>query len=369
MQFNVGVIGATGYIGVPYRKEMRGAPEANIVALCARRPELLQAAAQQDEAALATDHWREVIDHQDVNLIVVATPDAMHYDQVLACAAAGKHVFCEKPVGMNAAEAHAMWDAIRQAGVAHYVPFWTRYVPVFQRAREIYQSGDLGEVKAVTYRWHNPRPLDMPFTWRDDAQLSSAGSIADVGSHAYDTIRWILGQDAVRVLTYAAVVTPAKADLGEINLEEALQWQQGSSASGVANFQGAKRQATAFDYADIAFCMNNGAVGSLVVSHAPFLRRGFAPDMEIHGTEASLSIDRPTGRLMIARPDGEPALLETVADPGFGNRFARFVFPALLAQIAGEADDLHPDLEDGYNVQRFTDAAAQSAREGAWVDV
>jgi predicted dehydrogenase len=71
----------------------------------------------------------------------------------------------------------------------------------------------------------------MPFTWRDDADLSAAGSIADVGSHAYDTMRWILGQEAVRVLAHAAVISPAKPDLGAVNLDEALRWGEGRTAA------------------------------------------------------------------------------------------------------------------------------------------
>ena len=57
-------------------------------------------------------------------------------------------------------------------------------------AREVLDSGVLGEIRGVVYRWHNPRPMDMPLTWRDDDSLSAAGSIADGGSHAYDTLRW-----------------------------------------------------------------------------------------------------------------------------------------------------------------------------------
>ncbi|HIM68122.1 MAG TPA: Gfo/Idh/MocA family oxidoreductase, partial [Verrucomicrobia bacterium] len=126
-QFNVGVIGATGYIGAPYRAEIREADGARIVALCARRRDLLETAGEEDGADLITVDWREVAQHPDVNFVVVATPDALHHEAVMACADAGKHLLCEKPVGVNAAEAYEMWAAYRDAGLAHYVPFWTRY--------------------------------------------------------------------------------------------------------------------------------------------------------------------------------------------------------------------------------------------------
>jgi predicted dehydrogenase len=360
MKFGIGILGATGYIATPYRAEIRQAPDdARIVALCARRRDLLEAAAREDGAALATHDWRQVVEHPDVNLVVVATPDALHHEAVLACAAAGKHIVCEKPIGMNATQASAMWSAFRGRGLGHFVPFWTRYVPIFVRARQLIRAGLIGDVQALVYRWHNPRPAGMPFTWRDDASLSSAGSVADVGSHAYDTLRWLLGQEATAVLSHATVLTPAKADLGAVNLDEALRW--GEQPGRADN----SRKGTAYDYAHIAFTLKNGGAGSLLLSHAPFLRKGLAPELELHGTLASLALDRLANTLTLARPGKPPELLETIPDPGHGNRFAKFVFPALRERAAGKPSD-HPGLDDGWRVQLFTDAAAESARRGGW---
>jgi len=88
MTIGVGVIGATGYIGTPYRQEIReSSGDIKIVALCARRRDLLEAAGEEDNAQLITDNWREVVDHPDVNFVLVATPDALHHEAVMACAA------------------------------------------------------------------------------------------------------------------------------------------------------------------------------------------------------------------------------------------------------------------------------------------
>ena len=99
-----------------------------------------------------------------------------------------------------------------------------------------------------------------------------------------------------------------------------------------------------------------------------FLRKSLAPDLELHGTEASLGIDRLSGRLTLARTGKDNEVLMTVPDPGDTNRFATHVFPALRRQLAGEPIDF-PGLDDGYHVQQFTDAAAESARRGTWVPV
>jgi predicted dehydrogenase len=365
MKFQVGVLGATGFIGTPYRKEIReAADDAAIVALHGRRRELLEAAAQEDQAKLASAEWRQVVEHPDVNLVVVCTPDVLHHEAVMRCAELGKHVVCEKPLAVTAEQAGEMWRAVQQAKLGHFVPFWTRYVPVCVRARDLVRQGLVGEVRAVVYRWHNPRPANMPFTWRDNADLSSAGSVADLGSHAYDALRWMLGLEATRVLAHADVITPEKPDVGEVNLSEALAWGKKHPGDQAAW----RRKGTAYDYGSIAFELENGGVGTLIVSHATYLRKGLAPEIELHGTEASLAVDRQKSTLTLTLPGEDPQVVETVPDSGRVNRFAQYVFPALRDRIAGRPTE-HPGLDDGYRAQLFTDAAAKSARSGTWVEV
>lgn len=365
MKFRIAVLGATGFIGVPYRQEIRDCPkDARIVALCGRRRDKLEAAASEDGAEFFSDDWRSVIERPDVNLVLVCTPDALHHEAMMACAARGLHVVCEKPIGANVREARQMYDAYRNSGLGHFVPFWTRYADVYRRAREVLMSGDLGEVRAFVYRWHNPRPEAMPFTWRDDATQSAGGSIADVGSHAYDALRWLLGEDARRVLTHANVITPSKPDLGDIDLAEAMEWGNSRESSEAPQ----SRQGTAYDYASIAIEMDSGAVGTLILSHAPYIRKGLAPELELHGTKASLSIDRTSGDLRLFGADTEPRTLATLPDQGQGNRFKNHVFPALRECIEGGPSE-HPGLDDGYRSQLFTDSAARSARRGEWVSL
>ena len=199
--------------------------------------------------------------------------------------------------------------------------------------------------------------------------LSSAGSIADVGSHVYDTLRWITGQEATRALAMAKVLAPPKPDLGAMNLAEAIDWattrtvEQHSGEHAPVN-----RKGTAYDYASIAFELESGILGTMILSHAPGMRKGIAPEIELHGTEASLAVHRMSSTMTIADHDRDPQVFEKVVDPGPGNRFLQHVFPAIRARMAGEPTE-HPGIDDGYHVQRFTDAAAASAREGRWINL
>ena len=367
MQFGVGVIGATGFIGTPYREQIRAAPDdARIVALCARRRDLLEAAAREDGAEFVTTDWMEIVEHPQVNLVVVAVPDALHHEMVMACARAGKHVVCEKPVATTARQAREMWSAYQTGGLGHFVPFWTRGLPVFAKARELIAAGELGEIRAFVYRWHNPRPAAMPSTWRDDAQLSTAGSVADGGSHAYDTLRWLTGLEARRVLAHADVITPPKPDLGAINLDEALTWAETRASGGSSDPP--TRKGTAFDYGAVATELDNGSVGVFAVSHAPYLRTGLAPDLELHGDQASLSVDRLAGTLRLARPQEDPVVAASLETVGAANQFAAHAFPAIRAHAAGRPTD-EPGLHDGWRVQLFTDAVVASAKRGGWVSI
>lgn len=360
----VGVLGATGYIGKPYRAEIRDVADAHIVALCGRRRDLLEAAGAEDGAELITENWWEVVEHPGVDFVVVGTPDALHHEAVLATARAGKHVFCEKPVGMNAAEAEEMWRVYEQAEtLAHYVPFWTRYAAIFRKMKEIVDSGQLGEIRGVVYRWHNPRPANMPLTWRDDPKLSAAGSIADVGSHAYDTVCWLLGLEASRVLAHSATMSPSKADLGAINLDEALE------IGAEKRREAPQRRGGTPDYAGISWEFSSGAVGVLVLSHASYFRKGICPELELHGTDASVSVNRVTGDIVLGQPEREPEVVALMPDEGFGNRFEKYVFPVVRSTIAGGSQVDHPNLETGWRVQCFTDAVVQSAESGGWVTV
>ncbi len=363
--FKVGVLGATGFIGTPYREEIRGCTNARIVALCARRRDLLDKAGDEDGADLVTQNWREVVEHPDVNFVVIGTPDALHREAALACAENGKHILCEKPVGMNVAEAQEIWDAYRGSGLGHYIPFWTRMVDVFAKAREVVASGTLGEIRATIFRWHNPRPASMPLTWRDDPALSAAGTIADVGSHAYDVVRWITGETAEKVFAHGETLTPLKVDLGAINLGEAIDW---GNEHAVGDAEG--RRGGTVDYATLNCRYASGATGVYVLSHATYLRKHLAPELELHGTEASLSIDRWSGDVVLVDPEQKKEVIANLPDAGFGNRFEKYVFPVLAPLLQGEeAAGDYPDLEDGLVAQKFTDAAAASVGEGVWVAV
>ena len=104
------------------------------------------------------------------------------------------------------------------------------------------------------------------------------------------------------------------------------------------------------------------------MSHAGVFRKGFAPELELHGTMGSLSVDRISGEVRFADSPEPARVLETIHDDGNCNRFQNHVFPALRTRAEGRTS-IHPGLDDGWRVQVFTEAASLSAKLGSWVEL
>ena len=147
MKLGIAVLGATGYIGTPYRDEIREAgQDTRIVTLCARRRDRLEAAKHKDNADLITDDWQAAIEHPEVNCVVIATPDALHFEPVMACAALDKHVFCEKPPAFTAKDVEEIRCVEKESGKVLMYGFNHRYHESVVEAFRIIQSKEMGKV-------------------------------------------------------------------------------------------------------------------------------------------------------------------------------------------------------------------------------
>ena len=135
----------------------------------------------------------------DFDAVVITTPTFLHRDLAVAAARAGKHVFCEKPMALSAAECEEMIAAADEAGVTLQIGFMRRFQPEFAEARRRVEAGDLGEVMVVKSLTRGP---GLPPPWAWDLALSN-GLLAEVTSHDFDCVRWLAGSNIERV--YAEV--------------------------------------------------------------------------------------------------------------------------------------------------------------------
>jgi len=142
--------------------------------------------------AAAAGSMKELLARDDVDAVYVATPADLHCRQVLAAAKAGKHVLCEKPLGLSRREDRRMIDACREARLRLGVGFMMRFVAQHQAALEMIRQGRLGRMvfaRAQLSAWYPP----IPGAWRQDPSRGGGGSLIDMGSHCIDLLEMFLG--------------------------------------------------------------------------------------------------------------------------------------------------------------------------------
>jgi|SRR5579859_616137 len=145
---------------------------------------------------------------QDLDAVYIATPQNAHARQAIQAARAGKHILCEKPIAVSLAEVDQMEAAIQKAGVKFMLGFCMRYNVYNKKARELVQSGALGQMvmgRAQLTCWYPP----IPEAWRQDLSVSHGGSLIDMGTHCLDLLEWIQGTRIAEVVGFQDLRTHA----------------------------------------------------------------------------------------------------------------------------------------------------------------
>jgi len=128
----------------------------------------------------------------DADVVYIATPACLHYQQVLACAKAGKNVLCEKPLGMTNEEAEKMVAVCEQTGVKLGAAFMMRFSAQHRAARKLIQDGKLGKpiyARAQLSCWYPP----VEGAWRQNPEMGGGGSLIDMGGHCIDLLEMFFG--------------------------------------------------------------------------------------------------------------------------------------------------------------------------------
>ncbi len=145
--------------------------------------------------AQCTTDWRAVIHHPDVQVVNIASPNYLHLEMVREAAAAGKHVFCEKPVGRTPEETVEVEYLARKAGVMSFVGFNYRWAPMVQYARRLIEEGKLGNLTHYRGRFfsmYGSNPMGL-LTWRFKSELAGTGVLGDLMSHVIDMAHMLMG--------------------------------------------------------------------------------------------------------------------------------------------------------------------------------
>jgi predicted dehydrogenase len=331
-------------------------PETRVVALCDSDPGVLERARQATGMAMTTTRYEELIARDDVDAVVIATPNVMHAPIALAAFRAGKHVLCEKPIAMNAAEAWSMVTAAEQAKVRHMTAFTYRFVPAMRYLAAQVGAGALGQL----YHFRSCRLQDWgarPLGWRQRAAMAGSGELGDMLSHRIDFALSLTGE-----MTHLAAATRRFVD------------QRGGQESDLD------------DWVSLLAEFRNGATGVLESSK---LATGRSESwrsqdyVELNGSHGSfVFFTERWNELMLGRPGGSG--LETIPIPGSywklpnaprdvhqGDPLVTFRYDQafeFVDAIRSQRPCL-PSLVEGARVQSVMDAALCAARERRWVAI
>ncbi len=158
-----------------------------------------------------TTNWRDVVTDPDVDLVDVATPNVMHFEMAKAALENGKHVFCEKPLSLTAAESRILADLAKEKGVVNYCGFSNIMNPANQYVKELVESGKLGKIMRVHATYDQDMLLDpsIPIAWRHKKALAGSGALGDLCSHLLSVSQFILG-DITEVMGVQSIVIPER---------------------------------------------------------------------------------------------------------------------------------------------------------------
>jgi predicted dehydrogenase len=380
-QVRIGLIGA-GWMGkahaVAYRNvPMVFGPEPAVPVLemvADVNPAWAEAAAHNLGFARWSADWREVVADPRVDVVDITAPNHVHRDIALAALAAGKPVYCEKPLANTAAETNEM--AAAAAGVATLVGFNYLKNPAHPYARELIRAGELGEITLFrgTFDQDLQTDPDFPFTWRHERAIAGSGALGDMGSHTLAFAQYLIG-DVTEVCGMCETFIRARPLAGS-----------GSGQTARAAAGAPTRAVENDDVAQFLMRFASGAIGTIGTSRIGTGRK-MGLGYEIQGTKGALFFTQERMNELQLYRHGDPAAergYKTIylapEHPGYGafhpipgnslgyNDQKILEARELICAIA-EGRAAEPDFAFGHRITRTIDAVLRSIEERRWVGV
>jgi predicted dehydrogenase len=245
---------------------LRASAEVELTAVCTTRADSAEAARQAWGARLAFDDWRKMAASPELEAVAVVVRVPSHYPPAKAALAAGKHVYCEWPLGRTTAEAMELAELAKARGLVTAVGLQARVNPALMHMKELVADGYVGEVMAIHVSLLREGVLSRPSnrTWQRDAELG-ANTLTIANGHTIDAMRFVAG-DFARLSTVVATQAKQWLDTG------ANVWLDVTSPDNVL----------------VSGQLTSGAVVSSHVGAIPFAGSGYR--MEIYGREGTLVV-------------------------------------------------------------------------------
>ncbi len=310
----------------------------------------------------ATGDWRDIVNDPGIDVVSVTVPNALHKKMSLAAVAAGKHVYCEKPLAPLGEDAREMAEAAEAAGVKTQVGFNYLCNPMFRLAREMIEAGELGEIRGYRGLHAEDYMADEtgPFTFRHDP--AGGGALADLGSHALATAEFLLGPIA-EVMGDCVTMIAERPD-----------------------GRGGRRPVEVDDIGRAFLRFENGATGSIEGNWISTGRK-MQHDFEIYGSNGALVFNGErlnelhffnardgVGRQGFRRIEAGPAHApygSFIVAPGHQigfNDLKTIEVADFVRSIAGEIDEPF-NFRAGLRIQSLVETIQRSSRDRCWITV
>ena len=368
-----GIAGA-GFIGAVHARSARLAG-ARVAGVATSTPERSRAAAERLGAERAYATPEELATSDEIDVLHICTPNNVHAELAALALEHGKHVVCEKPLAIGAAQADRLVEAAAAAGRVATVPFVYRFHPVVREARARIAAGALGPVRLIhggyLQDWLSTAEDD---NWRVDPQLGGPSrAFADIGSHWCDLAEFITGDRIAAICAQPARFIDERAERGSARAFEA------GAGDGAA-----RRAVSTEDAVTALFRTRGGATGTLIVSQVSPGRKNHL-HVEVACADASVRFEQEQPEtLWLGRrgsnetiyrdpgtlaPDAARLALAPAGHPqGYIDCFDLFVADSYAA-IAGATPEGLPLFADGARSARIVDAVLASADAGGWVEI
>lgn len=355
----IGIIG-TGFARTTQIPSFLKIEGAEVVSVASARFQKARQTAEQFGIKHFTDDWREVINHDEVDLVCVTTPPVFHKEMTLFAIERGKHVLCEKPMAMNSQEALEMLEAAKQrSNLLCLIDHELRFSNGRRKAYEMIRAGEIGKIRHIKYNFRAPHRgnPDLLWNWWYDA-TQGGGVLGAIVSHIFDSIRWFSGTEISQI--FCQLQTHIKQRRDE---------------------QGTLRAVTSDDEANLIMRLAEGDlvedatvnVSASMVEYPIYQNR-----IEIFGSKGALRVEFD-GTLFVGKPEREEWLkvdvepnerLEGVRNTGWADAFLAFARELIKALREGRREIPHAaTFEDGYRVQLALDAARKSNQTGCIVKI
>jgi predicted dehydrogenase len=193
-KINVAMLG-TGFMGKVHTEAVRRLGNVDVIAVAGSNEDRAAAFATSAGIPKSTGDYTTLLKDPNIDAVHVLTPNALHHPMVKAALHAGKHVLCEKPLTMTAAEARDLHDLAEQKKLAHCVNHNLRFYPVVQQIRSMIAAGELGEILLANGTYFQDWLLfDTDWNWRVNAEQNGAlRCMGDIGSHWMDMVQHLTG--------------------------------------------------------------------------------------------------------------------------------------------------------------------------------